>query len=645
MSITYIAKEVKANHTNKYEPTTVQHRDFCFVNGSSAWQYRAFVQHDFSGIPIGSKIISAKLYVYAFDGNDNYTIGGCKFDMVLSEWEEDSITWDTEPDIANTPIPEQWIVPTMDTWNSWDITEIVQRWISHGYPNNGIQFINMNEDTWRTNWSFYTRRYSEGEYATYIEVEYEPEKYWLISDGRMLELANEARRITNSEDKLTIKQIITALQSITVDTDVLFRRGTGAFVPFDVYAQANASVTIGTNAIAITGGDMASSNRSAFTTDWMDLSQYSCLIVKYKCSNECHEARIGVTAEKISAAGGATAGYTWGAYTVMTPDDVEREVAIDLTDVLGGYIAYNGGAIATITDMRLIPIADAGGSGGPFCVVSVAEDSANVVETAVTISAGVEIQLPSGVEYYYNHEQLPEIPADVVAKYPYLVIMRKSDRMRIIASTEKAYYHTMEDGSKRITVNSTGVVYRADVNTVAGGWVAVGIGNGTWFGVNGSGSYAVWWSNYDIPNGSADATDIYFPASLPQEEQPADATHFYYNGVRLPKIPDDVLTQYPYAWIRDNRTTGQYQLIMSQTGFYFVDSSLHDKNSVISKQYNITIGDASATAWVDANNTQYSGWGLDTNRTVLWSNHNIANGSADATDIYHYGTLAVPDPD
>jgi hypothetical protein len=360
LSITYIAKEVKANHTNKYEPTTVQHRDFCFVNGSSDWQYRAFVQHDFSGIPIGSKIISAKLYVYAFDGNDSYTDGGCKFDMVLSEWEEDSITWDTEPDIANTPIPAEWIVPTMDAWNNWDITEIVQRWISYDYPNNGIQFVNKNEDSWRTNWSFYTRRYSDGEYATYIEVEYEPEKYWLITDGRMVELANEIRRITNSEDKLTIQRIMTALKSVTGDSGILFKSGIGAFVPFDAYGQKNASVTIGTDAIAITGGDMAASNRSAFTTGFMDLAPYRSLLVKYKCSIQCHEPRIGVTVEKISGIVGATSGYTWSAYAEMVADNVEREVAIDISDVSGGYIAYHGGVIATITDMRLIPIADAG---------------------------------------------------------------------------------------------------------------------------------------------------------------------------------------------------------------------------------------------------------------------------------------------
>lgn len=126
-----------------------------------------------------------------------------------------------------------------------------------------------------------------------------------------------------------------------------------------------------------------------------------------------------------------------------------------------------------------------------------------------------------------------------------------------------------------------------------------------------------------------------------EDTTPPPAPGTYYNYVKLPEIPADVLAVCPYAWIRDNRTTGQYQLIMSQTGFYFSDAVIKDNNGVINKQYNINIGDTSATAWADANNSTYSSWGLDTNRTVLWSNHDIPNGSADATDIYFKGSEPV----
>lgn len=248
----------------------------------------------------------------------------------------------------------------------------------------------------------------------------------------------------------------------------------------------------------------------------------------------------------------------------------------------------------------------------------------------------VEIKTPSGVEYYYNHEQLPEIPADVVAKYPYLVIMRSPNRMRIIASTEKAYYHTMEDGSRRITVNSTGAVYRADVNTVAGGWVTVGFGNGTWFGVDGSGTYVVWWSNYDIPNGSVDAEEIYFPASQPQAEQPAEATHFYYNGVRLPKIPGNVLESYPYVYMTGTKAFGAFSVkpyFYSTTAY---PSTLKADGSGVNYKY-----DEETDSWVF--DKEYSSVYVIING-FHWTNYDMPNGSETATDIYFYGTPAVPDP-
>ena len=125
----------------------------------------------------------------------------------------------------------------------------------------------------------------------------------------------------------------------------------------------------------------------------------------------------------------------------------------------------------------------------------------------------------------------------------------------------------------------------------------------------------------------------------PEPEVPENYTHCLYNGVRLPKIPEDVLVAYPYAWIRDNKKTGQYQLVLSATGFYMDSSNnvITDKKIVVNPQYN-----ASGDAWVNANNTTFYIWGIDSNRTVLWSNHDIPNGSATATDIYFAGSDPVP---
>lgn len=214
MSKIYIAKEVKANYaSSSYPDSGASKATTCIVNGSNTYQYRSFLQHDFSGIPCGSKIISAKLYVYASEGNDNTAQGGHKFDAVISEWEESSNTWNNQASVANTPIPAEWLVPTIGAWNNWDITALVQKWIYQVMPNNGLMFVNKDETGYRHNWKFYNRRQSE-EYATYVEVEYEPIEQWCISHERMVEIADAIRIKTGKTESLTVEQMVTEINSI-----------------------------------------------------------------------------------------------------------------------------------------------------------------------------------------------------------------------------------------------------------------------------------------------------------------------------------------------------------------------------------------------------------------------------------------------
>ena len=119
-----------------------------------------------------------------------------------------------------------------------------------------------------------------------------------------------------------------------------------------------------------------------------------------------------------------------------------------------------------------------------------------------------------------------------------------------------------------------------------------------------------------------------------------------YNGIKLPRIPENVLASYPYAWIRNNTTSGYYDLMLSDVPFYYLPSSasVEEGNLVVGKPwYRVLITTAeTATAWENnTSNNTFSGWGIDSARTVLWSNHDIPNGSATATDIYFNGSEPV----
>lgn len=117
---------------------------------------------------------------------------------------------------------------------------------------------------------------------------------------------------------------------------------------------------------------------------------------------------------------------------------------------------------------------------------------------------------------------------------------------------------------------------------------------------------------------------------------------YYYNDVLLPELPADVLASYPYAWIRNNTRTGYYDLLLSQELWYLQDENTLAKSVNATKWYQISIASA-GTAQVWTFNSDYDSrtWGNESDRRIMWSNHDIPNGSATATEIYFAGSEPV----
>ena len=110
---------------------------------------------------------------------------------------------------------------------------------------------------------------------------------------------------------------------------------------------------------------------------------------------------------------------------------------------------------------------------------------------------------------------------------------------------------------------------------------------------------------------------------------------YYYNGVLLPELPADVLAQYPYAWIRLGRDEKTYDLILSPYSWYFTDKLLTQSSKYV--WYTATI---EAGWWVYE--TTYTDTGeFNLAGGLIWSNHDIPNGSATATEIYFEGSEPV----
>lgn len=256
----------------------------------------------------------------------------------------------------------------------------------------------------------------------------------------------------------------------------------------------------------------------------------------------------------------------------------------------------------------------------------------------------VSVETPTGVEYYYNHEQLPEIPADAAENYPYLLMMRAPTAIWLCGSKTKPYCYTFEDVKQRLALPTDNATwwYRENVDA----WVInASYAGGTNFGMGGDNVWCVWWSNYDIPNGSPDATEIYFPASQPQTGQPTGATQYYYNGVKLPALPTDVTDSY---WLLlGNKDTGKATLYGTTSVWYFypTDSYPSCVNNAASTCRRYTLSE-DGLLWELASSDSGCYMYVDTteNNRILWTNNNVPNGSATASEVYFYGTLAVPNP-
>lgn len=122
-----------------------------------------------------------------------------------------------------------------------------------------------------------------------------------------------------------------------------------------------------------------------------------------------------------------------------------------------------------------------------------------------------------------------------------------------------------------------------------------------------------------------------------------------YNGIKLPRIPENVLASYPYAWIRVDTNTGYYELFLAAGKWYGWNNGSGTKITVFGhedsnniKWYRIATASAeSAEKWTYYQDYSANNFGVEAPRTVLWSNHDIPNGSADATEIYFNGSEPV----
>lgn len=185
---TYRANNVKAAYASKLsDPNEVSGgRNWCTIQGSNDWWYRTFLQYDVSEIPLGSTVVSAKMYIYCNSQNDNGSQGTTNIARITTEWDEATLCWNMQPEFEGRYLSESVHAPAVNSWGIWDITRLVQGWCNGSYPNYGLYVSNDNEGAYRVNWDTYNYHYdldnsNDGDdsnnLGTYLLIEYDPDTF------------------------------------------------------------------------------------------------------------------------------------------------------------------------------------------------------------------------------------------------------------------------------------------------------------------------------------------------------------------------------------------------------------------------------------------------------------------------------------
>jgi len=101
---------------------------------------RSYLQFDLSTLPVDAIIIYAdlKLYQSSTNGTGDLTIGVHK---ITGNWEENTITWNNQPNYYPTPESITPVIMDDATWLSWDISTLLQGWVDGSIANHGIVLV------------------------------------------------------------------------------------------------------------------------------------------------------------------------------------------------------------------------------------------------------------------------------------------------------------------------------------------------------------------------------------------------------------------------------------------------------------------------------------------------------------------------
>ena len=110
--------------------------------------YRSYLQFDLSDLPDEIQLIEAKLGLF-FNSDGKPTLPAeIAVYPILSEWQEDEITWEFQPEIASDPVGFTVVPPILtNAYVWWHITSLVEQWHQLDLINYGLMLKDPDENS------------------------------------------------------------------------------------------------------------------------------------------------------------------------------------------------------------------------------------------------------------------------------------------------------------------------------------------------------------------------------------------------------------------------------------------------------------------------------------------------------------------
>lgn len=126
-----------------------------------------------NGVPSGANILNATLELYMYStkkSSDVLDIHG-----VLLSWSEGGVTWSSygwKSGAYDSAVEASTATGTAG-WKSWDVTALVQSWVTGAMPDYGFYLLNDSAGGGHDDW-YYSREYVTSNLRPYLEVTFVP---------------------------------------------------------------------------------------------------------------------------------------------------------------------------------------------------------------------------------------------------------------------------------------------------------------------------------------------------------------------------------------------------------------------------------------------------------------------------------------